>query len=179
MFDGQVGPSSRRTDWTALRTDDSWHRSFAIVGWPRVPVPAGWLEPLLATASPHAVRTVSLHLQPVTPAVAARETRAARARARLDSADRSRLGFTDATATAWAEADAAGTEEELLAGYRLHRVSGVVTCTADSLPALDDACRSVRAAASAARVDLRPMHGQHDVGFLASLPLCRVNGRAS
>jgi hypothetical protein len=177
-FDGQVGPSSRRIGWSELRTDDSWHRSFAVTGWPRVPVPAGWLEPLLATASLHAVRTVALHLTPVPPGVAARETRAARTRARLDGADRTRLGFGDNASTAWAEADAASTEEELLAGYRLHRIAGIVTCTADSLAALDDACRSVRAAASAARVDLRPLHGQHDVGFLASLPLCRVNGRA-
>jgi hypothetical protein len=124
------------------------------------------------------VRTVALHLTAVPPGVAARETRAARTRAQLDGADRTRLGFTDTTVTAWAEADAVSTEEELLAGYRLHRIAGIVTCTADSLTALDDACRSVRAAASTARIDLRALHGQHDVGFLASLPLCRVNGRA-
>ena len=176
---GQLGPSSRRTGWAELRTDDSWHRSFAIAGWPRVPVPASWLEPLLAGWSPPAVRTLSLHLQPVPPPVAAREARAARTRARLDRAERLRLGLTDAPAIAWAETDAEDTEQELLAGYRLHRVAGVISCTAGDLAGLDEACRSVRAAAAAARVDLRPMHGQHDVGLLASLPLCRVDGRAS
>ena len=167
---------SRRTGWSQLQTDDSLHRSFAVIGWPRLPVLPGWLEPLLHAPAGGAARVVSVHLQPVAAALAARQARADRTRARLDAADRTRLGFTDSTATAWAEADAAGTEEELLAGYRLHRVAAVVMCSAGTPAALDDACRAMTGAAATARVDVRPLHGQHDIGFVAATPLCRPAG---
>ena len=171
-----VATCSRRTGWSQLQTDDSLHRSFAVVGWPRLPVLPGWLEPLLHAPAADAARTVSVHLQPVAAALAARQARADRTRARLDAADRARLGFADSTATAWAEADAAGTEEELLAGYRLHRVAGVVLCSAGTPALLDEACRAMAGAAATARVDVRPLHGQHDIGFVAATPLCRPAG---
>jgi hypothetical protein len=174
----QTGPASRVRAWDHLRTDDTYHRSFAVTGWPRIPVGPAWLEPLLLATPADVTRTVSVHLESVAAAPALRQARAARSRARLDVTDRARLGLVDSAAGQAAADEATATEEELVAGFRLQRLSGVVTVSASSLPALDDACRSVRAAASAARLDLRACHGEHDRGLLASLPLCRVAGRS-
>ena len=168
-----VGVLSRRSHWDAVRTDDTWHRSFAVTGWPRLPATPGWLEPLLLAAPAGAARTVAVHLQPVAPAVASRQARAARARTRLDAADRNRLGFLDPPDSDATAADAADTEAELVAGYRMHRVSAAVTVSAADLRALTDACRHVHTAAQAARLELRPLHGQHLAGLVATLPLCR------
>jgi hypothetical protein len=113
----------------------------------------------------------------VSPAAAVRQARAARSRARLDAADRSRFGLTDTAAVQAAADEATAAEEELVAGYRLTRLSAVVTCSASTLAELDDACRAVRTAAAAARLDLRACHGEHDLALLASMPLCRPYGR--
>ena len=178
LVDGdQVGPASQLRRWDHLRTDDCFHRSFSLAGWPRIPVSPGWLEPLLLATPPGVTRTVSVHLAPVAQAAAVRQARAARSRARLDVADRARLGFADTASANAAAEEAVAAEEELVAGYRLTRMSGVVTCSAPSLTELDEACRSVRTAAAAARLDVRACHGEHHLGFLASLPLCRPAGR--
>ena len=172
----QVAALSHQIDWEWVRTDDCWHRSFAVTGWPRLPVHAGWLEPLLVAAPPHAARTVSVHLQPVAAHVAMRQARATRAKARLDATDRGRLGLLDSARLDADDADAAAAEEELVAGYRLHRVAATVTVSAGSRHHLDAASRVVRTAAQTARVELRPLHGQHQLGLVASLPLCRPDG---
>jgi len=173
----QVGPASQLRRWDHLRTDDTVHRTFAVTGWPRVPVTPGWLEPLLLATPPSVHRTVAVHLVPVPQAAAVRQARAARSRARLDAADRTRFGLTDTAAVTAAAEEATAAEEELVAGYRLTRMSAVVTCSASSLEELDEGCRAVRTAAAAARLDLRACHGEHDLGLLASMPLCRPSGR--
>lgn len=173
----QVGPASHLRRWDHLRTDDTVHRSFAVTGWPRVPVAPGWLEPLLLATPPAVTRTMAVHLVPVPQAAAVRQARAARSRARLDAAERTRFGLSDTAAVQAAADEATAAEEELVAGYRLTQMSAVVTCSAATVAELDDACRAVRTAAAAARLDLRPCHGEHDLGLLASMPLCRPSGR--
>jgi hypothetical protein len=172
----QVAALSHQLGWESLRTDDCWHRAFAVTGWPRLPVHTGWLEPLLVAAPPQAVRTVSVHLRPVAAQVAMRQARATRARARLDAADRSRLGLLDSPRLDVDQADAAAAEEELVAGYRLHHVAASITVSAGSAEQLNGAARAIRTAAQTARLELRPLHGQHQHGLVSSLPLCRPDG---
>ena len=173
-----VGALSRHSRWDAVRTDDTWHRSFAVTGWPRLPMSPGWLQPLLLAAPQGAARTVAVHLEPVAPAVAARQARAARSRSRLDAADRSRLGFVEDAGADAAAGDAADTEAELVAGYRMHRVAAAITVSAAEVRVLDDACRALRTAAQSARLEMRPLHGEHLGGLVATMPLCRP-GRAA
>ena len=174
---GGVGPTCRRVGWDHLRTDDRWHRSYAVRAWPRVPLGPTWLEPLLRTAPAGAERTLAVHLEPVPAAAAMRRARAARARAQLDRADRSRFGLGASAAADRAAEDTVSAEEELTAGYATHQVAALVTCTADSLSVLDEGCRTVRTAAASARLELQPLHGQQDLAFVAGLPLCRLRQR--
>jgi hypothetical protein len=172
-----VGPVSRRSDWTQVSVDDRVHRSFAVAGWPTTAVGAAWLAPLLLVAPAGVTRTVSLHLERVTPAAAARVARTRRAKAVLDQSDRARLGMTSSAALQVAEASGVAMDAELAAGYRTHRLAGLVTLSADSVDALDDAGRVLRQAAATCRVELRPLHGQHDVALAATVPLCRLRPR--
>jgi hypothetical protein len=142
-----------------------------------VAVGPAWLAPLLVAAVPGAVRTVAVHFEAVPAGVAARRARAARQGADLDSEDRTRLGFGVGARDRRAQAEAAAAEHDLAAGHVQHRVAAVVVVSADGLASLDEASRQVRASASAARLDLRPLHGRHADGWAAALPLCRLRHR--
>jgi hypothetical protein len=174
---GSCGPVSRRSDWTHVAVDDRLHRTFAVSGWPSTPVGATWLSPLLLAAPLGVTRTVSLHLERVHPAAAARVARTRRAKAALDQADRARFGMTSSAALENTQASGVAMDTELAAGYRTHRLTGLVTVSADSLTDLDEAGRALRQAAAVCRLELRPLHGQHDVALAATAPLCRLRPR--
>jgi hypothetical protein len=176
---GGAAALSRRADWTQVRLDDRFHRSFAVASWPTGPVGATWLSPLLLVAPEAATRTVALHLERVTPAAAARVARTRRAKAVLDQSDRARFGMTSSAALEVAEAAGVEMDAELAAGYRTHRLAGVVTLSADTVDALDQAGRALRQAAALCRIELRPLHGQHDLALAATAPLCRMRLRGS
>jgi hypothetical protein len=174
---GAMGPVSRRSQWTQVVTDDRVHRSFAVSGWPTAPVSAAWLSPLVLSAPGGMTRTVSLHLERVAPPAAARLARTRRAKAELDQSDRARFGMTSSAALDAAQASGTAMDAELAAGYRTHRLAGLVTLSADSIDALDDAGRMLRQAAAVCRLELRPLHGQHDTALAATVPLCRLRSR--
>lgn len=170
---------SRRADWTHVRIDDRFHRSFAVTGWPAGAVGATWLSPLLLAAPDAVTRTVALHLERVTPAAAARVARSRRAKAALDQSDRARFGMTGSAALDMAEAAGVAMDAELAAGYRTHRLAGLITLSADTVDALDQAGRALRQSAAVCRLELRPLHGQHDLALAATAPLCRLRSRGS
>ncbi len=173
------GPLSRRVEWTHVRIDDRVHRTFAVIGWPTGPVTAGWLSPLLLAAPVGVTCTVSLHLDRVTPATAARLARSRRAKAALDQSDRARLGMTSSAALQQAESSGMAMDGELAAGYRTHRLAGLVTLSTDAVDLLDDAAGTLRQAAAVCRLDLRPLHGQHELALAATAPLCRFRSRGA
>jgi hypothetical protein len=172
-----AGPLSRRSDWTHVAVDERVHRSFAISGWPSAPVGAAWMSPLLLAAPDAVTRTVSLHLERVLPAAAARIARSRRAKATLDQADRARFGMTSSAALDNAQASGVAMDAELAAGYRTHRLAGLVTISGDTVSDLDDAARVLRQAAAVCRIELRPLHGQHAEALAATAPLCRLRLR--
>jgi hypothetical protein len=169
-----VGPVSRRVGWDHVRTDDCWHRSFAVTAWPGAAVPANWMSGLLLATPPAGVWTTAVHLAAVAPEVATRLARAARAKAELDRADRARLGLSASAAADKAITESAGMDAELVAGHATHRLAAVLTCTAGSVDELADCARMLRDTAAAAGLTVRPLHGQHHLGLAATLPLCRL-----
>jgi hypothetical protein len=169
-----LGPVSRRTSWEQVRTDDSWHRSFAVSSWPGSPVPADWLSSLLLAAPTVGTWATSVHLGAVAPQVANRLARAARTKAELDRADRARLGLSASAAADKAVVESAGMDAELVAGHVTHRLAAVLTCTAASIAELAESARGLQDAAAIAGLPLRPLHGQHQLGLAATLPLCRL-----
>jgi hypothetical protein len=173
-----IGPASHAEAWDHLRTDDTWHRSYLITGWPRIPVGPAWLSPLLAEGPTAGWRSVAMHFHAVRPELAGRRARAARQSASLDVDDRNRLGFGVGARERRTQLQADAVEEELAAGHVQHRVAGLILVSASSRNDLDDACHQSVAAASAARLDLRALHGRHADGWAAALPLCRLGHRS-
>lgn len=171
---GDVGPVSRRAAWDHVRTDDTWHRSYAVTTWPGSPVPASWLSSLLLASPRTGAWSISVHLAAVPPELAARIARAARAKAELDRADRARLGLTASAAADKAVIESADMDAELVAGHATHRLGCVLTCTAGSPEELEDCARGLRDAVGSAGLTVRPLHGQHHLALAASLPLCRL-----
>jgi hypothetical protein len=161
-----------RNHWSRCQTDDTFHRGYAVCGWPRLALSADWLTPLLQNPPPTGTaRTLCLHARPVPPAAAARRARAETARVRLDANDRTRLGFTSHAAEELDLDDATGTEIELAAGYRLCELSAVMVISAPDLAQLEQAGQLLRAHASAHHFDVRPLHGQHQHALATALPL--------
>jgi hypothetical protein len=173
------GPLSIAEDWDCVRLDDTWHRTFLVSAWPRVPVGPTWLGPLLTEGPDVGARNVAMHFQTVRPDVAARRARAARQSASLDVDDRAKLGFGIGARERQGEDQAAAVDEELSAGHVQHRVAGLVGICADSRHDLDEASRQTVAAAGAARLELRPLNGRQADAWAATLPLCRLGHRTA
>ncbi|MCW2594129.1 MAG: hypothetical protein JWP39_17 [Jatrophihabitans sp.] len=176
------GVRCRRSGWDHVRTDDTWHRSYTVSGWPQLPLAADWLAPLLHAIPPlGTARALAVHVTAVAPLHAVRQARAAAAKAHLDAADRSRLGMhpagRDGSHTDQRAADDADAlEAELAAGYRLLQTRAVLTISAPDPALLRQATTALRTTAATCRLDLRPLHGQHQYGLVATLPLGLLPG---
>ena len=173
------GPATRKESWDHLRTDDVWHRSYLITGWPRIPVGPAWLSPLLSEGPSTGWRSVTMHFEAVRPELAGRRARAARQSASLDVDDRARLGFGVGARERRTQQEADSADEELAAGHVQHRVAGLILVSGNSRDDLDEACRQTVAAASAARLEVRALHGRQSHAWAASLPLCRLGHRSA
>jgi hypothetical protein len=158
--------------WTCCRVDGAYHRSYRVAGWPQLPVPADWLGGLVGDG--RAVRTVTVVMEPVPLAQAARaadrEVMAREADADMRQERGFRVGATDRKRLAEVEAR----ERELSEGHPEFRFAAVVDVVADGGDGLDDACAEVEQAAAQSLLDLRPLDSRHDLGWVASLPLGRT-----
>jgi Putative type VII ESX secretion system translocon, EccE len=154
------------------RTDSAYHRTYWVLEWPRVEVPAAFLQPLLLNSRYR--RAVSLVMEPVTARRAVRDIDIAdshlagerRWRAKIGRRERHR-DTVEATANA-------RRERELVAGYGTYRLTGLVAVTAGTLPELDLACGDVLSLAAQSRLECAPLvHQQDQAFFAAALPLAR------
>ena len=162
------GPDAVEVGARALRLGDGWCRSFGVVGYPRE-VGLGWLEPL--TTHPGRV-DVSVHIEPVAPAVAADRLR--RQLARLESSRRAdaakgRLGDPEVEVAA---ADARDLAAGLARGeQKLFRVGLYVTVHARNPESLEAECARVRAVCASMLFDTRPATWRALQGWVTTLPV--------
>ena len=162
------GPEAVEVRPRSLRLGDDWCASFCVVGYPRE-VGLGWLEPL--TTHPGRL-DVSLHVEPVAPAVAAERLR--RQLARLDSGRRS-----DAARGRLADPEvevAALDARELAAGLargeqKLFRAGLCLTVHAPSEAALASECARVRSLCASLLLDAQPATWRSLQGWASTLPL--------
>jgi hypothetical protein len=155
--------------WGALRTDATWHAVYWVAQWPRRDAGADFLASLLLVGDVR--RTVSVVMEPVGPAEAARQVEQARTADIADAELRRRGGFV-ATARRRREADTlAGRETELADGHAQYRFCGYVAVTATDPDALERACGRVEQAAAQGGLELRRCYGDQRRAFVATLPL--------
>lgn len=174
--DGQPGdrwgwpwPMAVDEGWSALRTDATWHAVYWVAQWPRRDAGADFLASLLLVGDVR--RTVSVVMEPVGPADAARQVEQARTADMADTELRRRGGFL-VTARRRREADTlAGREAELADGHAQYRFCGYVAVTAADPDSLDRGCGQVEQAAAQAGLELRRCYGDQRRAFVATLPL--------
>ena len=165
------GPLATSTEWDHLRVDGAVHRTYWVAEWPRLDVPAGWLEPLLLHAG--GTRTFTLHCEPVAPSRSRRRVDRDATRLAADGEQRTRAGFRVGARHRRSEAAVLEREAELVAGHAELEYAGFLTVSAASDEDLERSCADYEQAAAQAGLELRPLHGQHDLGFVCALPVGR------
>jgi hypothetical protein len=163
-------PMAAEAGWGSLRADGVWHATYWIAEWPRVEVGPDFLGPLLLGP---VRRTVSVVMEPLSPALAVRQVEQARTADLADSELRRRGGFLPTARRAREQALVTRREEELADGHASFRYSGYVTVTAPTEALLEGACEATEQAAGLCSLELRRLYGDQDRGLTCTLPLCR------
>ena len=166
-----AGPLATESRWSAWRADGAWHRALWMSDWPRLEVGPAWLADLLLAHV--GVRTVSVWCEPVAPRASRRAIERAAAKLDADEDHRHRIGLRVGAGHRRAQTAVLDREAELVAGYPEFTYAGLVVVTAAHREGLDTASAEVIQVAAAAGIDLRPLHGRHDIAVAASLPLAR------
>jgi hypothetical protein len=169
---GLVGPMGVDEQWDHVRTDSAFHAVFWVREWPRLDVPATFLQPML---TPTGRRMLSLIVEPLPAARALRDVRRALVEHAADDAQRVRAGRIEDEARRAEHEDVRQRERELVAGHGDLRFAGLVVVSAASLDALERACAETETAAAQSMLELRRLVGQQAQAHAsASLPLARA-----
>lgn len=166
------GPSAADAEWNSYRADGAIHRTYWISQWPRLAVGPLFMTPLLFSS--HAVHTVSLVVEPISPDRSRRAVEAAITSDEADEELRERRGFRTTARRRRQQSAAIEREEELASGHEEIRLAGYVTVSGRDVTDLDEACERVEQAAQQAYLELAPMWGEQDTGFVnGALPAGR------
>jgi Putative type VII ESX secretion system translocon, EccE len=166
-----AAPVARDEHWDHVRTDGSVHRVYWISGWPRRPVGAGFLSPLLLQGG--RVRTVAMVIEPLRASRAMRDAEAAVVDDDSNRELRSRHGFMTKQRTRRLEESNERRELELSIGHSEVRFAGFVAVHARDGNELREACREVENRAARCHLELRPLYGQQPDALTFVLPLAR------
>jgi hypothetical protein len=170
----QAGPASRLVGYDTLRTDGYVHRVGQIAAWPRIDVGTEWMYPLLATALPGSVRTVSMHVEAVSTEQAFSEVRDARTTGGMAQRKRDEKGIITTEAEERRVDEARSRERELTRGFRQHRIAGLVMVSSPDEATVTRAWRHAERKAIECHLDLRELHARGHEAWAATLPLCRL-----
>ena len=169
---GDLAPMVVAEEWDSVRVDRAIHRSWWVDGWPRLEVPAAWMDLLLLGGD--CTRTVTVVFEPISPSQAARSIDEASVALESAEAAKSKHGFRIRASERRLRDEVERREHELVAGYGDLAYCGLVSVAARSLDELDDAAADFEQSAAQAGVQLRPLEGRHATGWVAGLPLGRT-----
>jgi len=166
----QAGPLAAESDWSTLRTDGAVHRTFWIAEWPRLPVRADWLEPLLAYSGT-ATRAITMIYEPVAPSASRRRIDRESIKLESDATAKEDKGRRVNAQHRRNQLAVAEREQELVAGFVEFDYLGLLTVTACDADELAEDCDRVDQLAREHGLELRPLDGRHDVAWATSLPV--------
>ena len=165
-------PMAAREFWDHLESDGAVHAIYWVAEWPRSAVHPGFLQSI--ALAPGVRRSVSLTVEPLTPAASLRQIRRAKAEHIADSAQRAKLGQVEDESVRAEQANLALREAELVAGHGDLRFTGLLTVTTATVEELTAAGSALRSAAAQAMCEVRRLDGQHGLAHAAgALPLAR------
>ncbi len=134
-------------------------------------MPADWMRPLLTDDT--STRTVTLVLEPVSLAKASVDANRHLTSIEADHEQKQRHGFRLTARERRRQSDIEARERELAEGHPEFRFVGLVTVTAATEDALDDASADVEESVAKSLLDVRPLTARQEQGWVASLPLGR------
>jgi len=169
-----AGPAARLVGYETLQTDGYVHRVGQIAAWPRIDVASEWMYPLLSTALPGSVRTVSMHLEAVSTEAAFAEVRDARTTGGMAQRKRDEKGIITTEEEERRVDEARSRERELTRGFRQHKIAGLVMVSSPDAETAGRAWRQAERKAVECHLDLREMHARGHEAWAATLPLCRL-----
>lgn len=172
LADGAESPLSAASTWRHWTVDGTLHRAFYVADWPRLPVTADWLQGLVLHAG--VVRTIGVTYEPVPPAASRRRVERQVTKLTTDAEQRTRTGFRVDGQHQRASQAVLDREQELVAGYAEFAYVGLVDVSARDEAELERAAEELVQVAAAVGMDLRPLHGRHDLAVAALLPLART-----
>jgi hypothetical protein len=146
------------------------HAVYHVREWPRIEVGPAFLAPLLLDT--RALRTVSMTLEPVPAARAARELRRAQTADASDDSLRERGGWLPSFRRAREQENVLRAERELADGHGAYRFTAYVTVAAGSPDELEAGCAEVEQAAGRSHLELERLLAQQELAFTYTLPLC-------
>jgi hypothetical protein len=163
------GPLALESRWRCLRADGSWHRTYWVASWPRLPVGPAWLEPFLSGGS--AARTMTVIYCPVSTYRSRR--RIERDLVKLDSDAQTKQDKGRRVDARHRRATQAllDREDELVAGYGVMTYLGLVAVSAPSEEELETQCELVEQLGREAGLELQGLDGRQDLAWAATLPL--------
>jgi hypothetical protein len=170
----QAGPASRLVGYDTLRTDGYVHRVGQVAAWPRIDVGTEWMYPLLATALPGSVRTVSMHFEAVSTEQALQEVRDARTTGGMAQRKRDEKGIITTDTEERRVDEARSRERELTGGFRQHKIAGLVMVSSPDPETAASCLDQAQRKAVECHLDLRETHARGHEAWAATLPLCRL-----
>ncbi|MBO0894068.1 MAG: hypothetical protein J2O39_06800, partial [Acidimicrobiales bacterium] len=164
-------PLASECSFAAYRTGETWHATYWVAEWPRLPVGPDFLTPVLLQGPRR--RTVAVTMEPLGPERALRQAEHDRTAWVADAELRRRGGYLTTARRRREHETATAREVELADGHAPYRFSGFVTVTAGTGPELETSCRRLEQAAALARLSLLRLFGEQDEAFTWTLPLGR------
>ncbi|CAO5193432.1 Integral membrane protein [Frankia sp. AiPs1] len=167
-----AGPAAAEAKLGSYHHDGGYSVTYQVYEWPRSPVAAGGLVPVLRSTAT-ARRAVALLYEPLPPAEAERAVLGDITRSSFSVSLRQRTGGVVRTSERQALADAQRQEVENAFGHGLVRFAGYLTVTVTDPARLEEACAELEAdaAGQGCRLVLRRLWMAQDAGFAATLPL--------
>jgi len=167
-----AGPAAAEARLSSYQHDGGYSVTYQVYEWPRSPVAAGGLAPLLRSTAT-ARRAVAMLYEPLPPSQADRAVLGDITRSSFSVSMRQRTGGIVRTSERQALADAQRQEAENAFGHGLVKFAGYVTVTVTDPGRLEEACAELEAdaAGQGCRLVLRRLWMAQDAAFAATLPL--------
>ena len=163
-----AGPMALSADWRQVRIDGAWHRTYWVVGYPRLPQHPSWLEPFLAGQG--ICRAVTVSFEPVSSYQSRRRIERDLVKLESDAQTREDKGRRVDARHRRATQALLDREQELVAGYPEMGHTALVTVSAPTLERLEDDCEVVEQLAREVGIELRTIDGRQDLAWASALP---------
>jgi hypothetical protein len=162
------GPLIVDAGWRSVRIDRAWHRTWWVATWPRLAVPASWLEPFLSADG--VTRTMTVTMVPVPPRQSRRRIERDLVKLESDAASKEERGRRVDARHQRATQVLLEREDELVAGYAEMAYVGLVGVAAWTEDDLEAQAGVVEQLAFECGMELRVLDGRQDLAWAASLP---------